>query len=48
MVNREFISQKAFGVFDEGTLKPLEAVPGLRGDRDLGKVNGVVTTVWLK
>ena len=47
-VIRDFVSGEDFSIFDERTLKLLEAVPGLRGDPDLNATNEGVTVVWLK
>jgi hypothetical protein len=47
-VIRDFIPGEDFGVFDDTTLKLLEAVPEMRGDGDLGRVNEGITVLWLE
>jgi hypothetical protein len=47
-VIRDFIAGEDFSIFNERVLALLEAVPGLRGDPDLGAINEGVTIIWLK
>ncbi len=47
-VIRDFVAGEDFSIFDNRTLKLLEAVPELRGDPDLNSTNEGVTVVWLK
>ena len=47
-VIKEFIAGEDFSIFNEAVLDLLEAVPELRGDRDLGTTNEGVTILWLK
>lgn len=47
LVIKEFIPGEDFSIFNENTMKLLEAVPELRGDRDLNATNEGVTIVWL-
>jgi hypothetical protein len=37
-----------FSIFNQAMLDPLEAVPELRGDRDLGATNEGITILRLK
>ena len=47
-VIKDFIPGEDFSIFNGTALALLEAVPGLRGDPDLGATNDGVTVVWLK
>jgi hypothetical protein len=47
-VIRDFVPGEKFSIFDDTTLAMLEAVPELRGDRDLNLTNEGVTLVWLR
>jgi len=47
-VIKDFIAGEDFSIFNDTVLALLEAVPGLRGDPDLGAINEEVTLVWLK
>ncbi len=47
-VIKDFIAGEDFSVFNDSVLAPLEAVPELRGDPDLGATNEGVTIVWLR
>ena len=47
-VIRDFIAGEDFSIFDEKTMRLLEAVPKLRGDPDLNAINEGVTFLWLK
>ena len=47
-VIKDFISGEEFTIFNETVLALLEAVPEMRGDRDLGATNEGVTILWLK
>jgi hypothetical protein len=42
-VIRDFIAGEDFSIFNDAVLALLEAVPGLRGDPDLGATNEGVT-----
>jgi hypothetical protein len=44
---KNFIAGEDFSIFNETTLDPLEAVPELRGEPDLGAANEGITMVWL-
>lgn len=45
---RDFIAGENFSIFDETTLRLLEAVPEFRGDPDLNATNEGITILWLK
>jgi hypothetical protein len=45
---REYIAGEDFSIFDGRTMSLLEAVPAMRGDRDLDATNEGVTVLWLK
>ena len=47
-VIRDFVAGEDFTIFNDTVLAMLEAVPGLRGDPDLGVTNEGVTILWLK
>ena len=47
-VIKEFIRGEDFSIFQDATLRLLEAVPELRGDPDLGSTNEGVTVLWLR
>ena len=47
-VIKDFIAGEAFSIFDETTMKLLEAVPELRGDPDLDRTNEGVSLLWLR
>jgi hypothetical protein len=46
-VIKDAIAGEGFSIFNEKVLDLLEAVPGLRGDPDLGATNEGVTILWL-
>jgi hypothetical protein len=43
-----FVPSEDFSIFNDTTLKMLEAVPELRGDPDLSATNEGVSVLWLK
>jgi len=45
---REFFPGEEFSIFNQSVRELLEAVPGMRGDRDLNATNEGVTILWLK
>jgi len=47
-VIRDFIQGEDFSIFNDVVLRLLDAVPELRGDRDLDATNEGVTVLWLK
>jgi len=47
-VIKDFVPGGDFTIFNDTVLAMLEAVPGLRGDPDLGATNEGVTILWLK
>lgn len=47
-VIKDFIAGEDFSIFNDAVLALLEAVPGIRGDLDLGATNEGVTLIWLK
>ena len=47
-VIKEFIAGEDVSIFNDTVLALLEAVPGLRGDPDLGASNEGVTMLWHK
>ena len=47
-VIRDFVPGEDFSIFNDTVLSMLEAVPALRGDRDLNATNEGVTVLWLK
>ena len=47
-VIKDFIAGEAFSIFDETTIKLLEAVPELRADRDLNSTNEGVSLLWIR
>jgi len=47
-VIKDFIRGEDFSIFQDATLRLLEAVPELRGDPDLGSTNEGVTVLWLR
>jgi hypothetical protein len=47
-VIKEFIPGESFDIFNPSVLALLEALPGLRGDPDLGATNLGITVLWLK
>ena len=47
-VIRDFVAGEDFSIFQDATLRLLEAVPELRGDPDLGFTNEGVTVLWLR
>ncbi len=47
-VIKDFIPGEALSIFEDGTLKLLEAVPEFRGDPDMNTINEGVTVLWLK
>ena len=47
-VIRDFIAGEDFSIFNPTVLALLEAVPGLRGDPDLGATNEGITILWLQ
>jgi hypothetical protein len=47
-VIKDFVAGEAFSIFNPTVLALLEAVPELRGDRDLNATNEGVTILWLK
>jgi len=47
-VIRDFVAGEDFSIFNNTTLRLLEAAPELGGDPDLGAVNEGVTVVWLQ
>jgi len=47
-VIKDFIPGDDFSIFNRTVLALLEAVPGVRGDPDLGATNEGVTVLWLK
>jgi len=47
-VIKEFVTGEDFTIFNDTVLALLEAVPGLRGDPDLGTTNEGITVLWLK
>ena len=47
-VIKDFIRGEEFSIFQDATLRLLEAVPELRGDPDLGSTNEGVTVLWLR
>ena len=47
-VIKDFIKGEDFSIFQDATLRLLEAVPELRGDPDLGSTNEGVTVLWLR
>ena len=47
-VIKDFIAGEDFSIFNDAVLALLEAVPGIRGDPDLGATNEGVTLIWLK
>lgn len=44
---KDFIPGEDFSIFNPSTLELIEAVPELRADSDLNRVNEGVTIVWL-
>jgi hypothetical protein len=47
-VIKDFIAGEELSIFQEATLRLLEAVPEFRGDSDLNATNEGVTVLWLK
>ncbi len=47
-VIRDFIAGGDFSIFNQTVLALLEALPEVRGDRDLNATNEGVTILWLK
>ena len=45
---KDFFPGEEFSIFNQSVLALLEAVPELRGDRDLDATNEGVTILWLR
>jgi hypothetical protein len=44
----DFVPGEDFSIFDDRTLRMLEAVPSLRGDPDLNAANDGISVLWIK